>query len=142
MRCPTCNRFASYGEVQADEESSEIVDNDSVVVSVRVVLPCSECGEELKEKNIEFELAIDHGCGEADDTADDTAGEYELISTDVESIEELQTHTATGKEISARQRKNVYGAKVTVTISCPKCQEQITLEGSESAPASEFEELV
>lgn len=68
MRCPDCNKFVPFDEGNVDEVEVEI-DEDTGTVSItgRVVLPCAECGTELKE------LAVDDQVETADDFRDPIA---------------------------------------------------------------------
>ncbi len=62
MRCPDCNKFVSFDEGNVDDVEADIDDESgTVTVSGRVVLPCAECGTELKE------LAVDETVETADD---------------------------------------------------------------------------
>lgn len=65
MRCPSCAKFVGFDDGNVDEVEVEL-DEDTGVVTItgRVVLPCVECGEELKE------LAVDETAETADDFAE------------------------------------------------------------------------
>jgi hypothetical protein len=65
MRCPDCNKFVSYGEAEV-EVSAEELNEDAVSAEVRVMLPCAECGTELKEANLTAEEDLDHACAPED----------------------------------------------------------------------------
>lgn len=54
MRCPDCNKFVPFDEGDVDDIEAEIdEDTGEVMISGRVVLPCAECGTELKELNVD-----------------------------------------------------------------------------------------
>ena len=57
MRCPDCGKFVGFDEGNVDEVEADI-DEESGVVQIegRVVLPCAECGTELKELSVSEEI--------------------------------------------------------------------------------------
>ena len=61
MRCPDCEKFVPF-EPGDPEISGEEVDNGTVTGQVRIVLTCGECGTELKEANLDFDMAFEHEC--------------------------------------------------------------------------------
>ena len=57
MRCPSCEKFVAFDEGNVDEVEAEIdEDSGEIHISGRVVLPCAECGDELKELNVEEDV--------------------------------------------------------------------------------------
>ncbi len=74
-RCPKCNKFVSFGEMDGEVQSVDWY-GESVNVVARVMLPCCECGEELKEQEIEVETEVicpnckSAGCFHEDDYED------------------------------------------------------------------------
>ena len=64
MRCPDCARMVSFDEPQATVEDEGISEDGEVRVEVRLVLPCAECGAELKENTFSFEEHVEHPCEE------------------------------------------------------------------------------
>ncbi len=62
MRCPDCSKMVSYDEPQATVESEEVSNEGLVNIEVRLVLPCAECGTELKETTFNFEIDLEHTC--------------------------------------------------------------------------------
>lgn len=141
MRCQNCGKFVSYGEPETNVDHEDI--NDSIVsVTTRVVLPCAECGEELKEADLEFEFDLDelHECL-ADEELDSAKDPYELL--DVEAIEESKriTVSKTGKQIAYSNQKQYYGAKVIASVKCNRCNESFTVSDTLYKQASYFQEL-
>lgn len=63
-RCPDCNKFVPYGEGEVDVQSEEITAGEAII-EVRVMLPCEECGTELKEAYLVYEN--NYSCPECDD---------------------------------------------------------------------------
>ncbi len=54
MRCPDCNKFVAFDDGNVDEVEVELdEDTGTVGISGRVVLPCAECGTELKELGVD-----------------------------------------------------------------------------------------
>jgi len=54
MRCENCNKFVPYDDGNVDDVEAEIdEDTGEVTVTGRVVLPCAECGSDLKELSVE-----------------------------------------------------------------------------------------
>ncbi len=54
MRCPSCEKFVSYDDGKVDEVEVDLdEETGTVTITGRVVLPCAECGDELKELNVD-----------------------------------------------------------------------------------------
>ena len=71
MRCPDCNKFVSYDDSAEPEVNDlEVSPEGGISGSVRVFLPCGECGTELKEYTFdidtEVELPKGHVCKHAE----------------------------------------------------------------------------
>lgn len=145
MRCPDCSKFVSYDDsTEPEVENLEVDEDGSVTGSVRIVLCCSECGNELKEAN--FDLEVDAG-----DFAEEHKGEGHELSVEADGFE-LTTRAQsqdpkTGKAIPYRYQKSFYGASGSVTVSC-SCGGEGDTSASESydwsddVQASGMDELV
>lgn len=135
MRCPDCNKFASYDEPQCEVNHVE-VDDGSVRVSVTVQLNCAECGNTLKDAEIEAESEITHDCPKKDAKVEDE-DQFELVNDgDAEGTNRLETKDRHGKPIkSSRYMKTFYGFTIEPEVKCRKCGEQfsVTIEGEEQA---------
>ena len=67
MRCNICNKFASYNEPEVEESSpaevtSEVSDGEvtfTITGAILVRLTCAECGDALKESEVEYEHTTD-----------------------------------------------------------------------------------
>lgn len=127
MRCNECNKFVSYGEPEVEVEEDGLTD-DELTCEVRVVLPCYECGEELKECTMESCITIDHEC-EDDTDSDDEEKEYELMSTDVIPIDRL---------VAGR---HYFGAEVSYTVKCHRCGAEWIERESLEELANAFDEI-
>ena len=156
MRCPDCNKFVPFDEPTAERESEEIgldLNGNKLAVnvsaSVRLVLPCGECGTELKETNFELEASADHECaqipkdeGKARQVLDDSdVGEGDW--DDPETGDYMQTKDRNGKSIKdPRYMKHFYTVTQAVTVKCPFCQEEISLEMQDEIQGSGMDEMV
>lgn len=140
MRCESCGKFVSYGEDFEPEITEESVSNGTLTGEVRVVLDCSECGDELKEANLEYEAEIEHDCRDA---FDNDELEFEIQETSTSFTSRLQEKDRKGKLITnPRYMKTFYGADIVTTIKCMKCeQDDIMVEASVEEQASSFEVL-
>ena len=137
-RCPDCSKFVSL-EAQEPEVDSSDVDGDTVTGTVRLILTCAECGTEMKEANLDFEIPIDHECeGETDETI---AQVFEIEDTQADSTERYQDTDKKGKRIPSRYQKHFYGADITVTVKCEGCGDAFTLTDTVEEQASGFDEL-
>lgn len=143
MRCPNCNKFVSYDEPEAEIEYGEVEENDGensffVSATVRVVLKCAECGDELKETNGDITLVFNHSCGEKL-----TAENFEIESIEAEGCSRVQDKDKHGRQIkNHRYMKTFYGCEVTGTFICSLCDESISESETFEEQASSFDELV
>lgn len=156
MRCPDCNRFVSYDEPQAESNNDESIKFDkethegTIAGSVRVMLPCGECGTELKESTIDYGVTFNHECspGKLEEIKQPgykrgELDEWEVEFEDAMGSSRMQTMDRHGKPIkSARYMKTFYGADITLIATCPECGEKVNVETSVEEQASSFEELV
>lgn len=154
MRCPDCMKFVPYDEPQVEVTDIE-VDVDSrdggtvsatVRGSVRVVLPCQECGDELKDTEMEFEASFTHKCQSPEGTEDgfEVEAEGEGNSRMDPSEKEVILKNRGRKIVSvpSRYRRTYYGADITVTATCAVCAETEVINISVDVSASSFNELV
>lgn len=136
-RCTDCNKFVSYGDIQT-EIVDERVDGDMVIIEVRIVLTCADCGAELKEATLEFEQEIDHECASAETDEE----RYEITASSADATDRRQTKDRHGKPIkNPRYAKQFYGASVAVGVKCRWCGETFDVSGDVEEQASAFEEL-
>lgn len=132
MRCPSCNKFVS-NEYEVEEQESAI-QGDEVTASVRGVLKCCECGEELAESTFDFVEDFEAPCKHED--------EFELENIDVQPLDFHQTHDRNGKPIkSMRYRKHFYGADFSCDVACQKCKKSVFVSASDKTQASGFDQL-
>ena len=151
-RCPSCNKFVGLEAAEPEPEDPEVDGTETVAVTQRVVLCCTECGEEIKEWNAELSADIE---GEAGQHAHDheEAGEEFEISADWVSPPEVgdefrprkkpKPSQKTGKIKPVPYRYQVHYYKISgeivLTCSCGEDLGTITVE--DEIEASGFEEL-
>ncbi len=141
MRCPSCNKFVSNGDPDVELGGDEELNDRSVTGTVRVVIPCAECGEELKDAELEYDVELDHVCDEEDEDEDEDP-ELELQSVDAEPMDRYETVGKNGKALPARAQTHYYGATITVKATCSRCGKDVTGETTVEEAASAMNELV
>jgi len=162
MRCPSCNRFVPNGDPEASVESGEDFEAEisektepveggepikkrvliiKCTPEVRVMIPCGECGTELKDTTFEMEMETEHECDQLPEVTPvegiEIEGEFEVEATD-----DYKTKDRHGKPIkNPRYQAHLYGAEVTAKATCPFCQEEIEFSASDQTDSSSMEEL-
>ncbi len=59
MRCQDCNKFVAFDDGNVDDVEVELdEDAGTVTITGRVVLPCAECGAELKELSVDETVEV------------------------------------------------------------------------------------
>lgn len=136
MRCPTCSKFVAYNTEEEPEVTGEpeISDDGFFTMTVRRVLTCEECGDELKEAELELTQNI------GDKPCTNEAGHEWEVEVDVTPTDFMDNQG--GKIKHARYMKHMYGAEVTGTATCAHCQTKVTIEASDAVSASSMDELV
>ncbi len=141
-RCSQCNTFVSFEQAEPEDSGSDVdiagaygSDGESfndiqITGSVRLVLQCANCNEELAESDIEMncEETFEHEVGceiDPDSTEDVTSQDVEYTATD-------------GSEGKGRYRKQFYGAEGSVSVSCGLCEATMDFNFSELVQASHF----
>lgn len=116
MRCNSCSKFVSF-DTDVDPEINE----DGVVdVQVRIANNCAECGQELTQADLQFQIDLSDQVEEHREGCEECKAHPELEVTDSSATrtERAQTHTPQGKPIkNPRYRKHFYGAEVEVTVT-------------------------
>lgn len=140
MRCPDCNKFASFDTEVDPEFVSESAEGTEVTVEVRRVLSCADCGTELKEYT--FELSEDFsGQVEVEEGEEECDHEWS-IDVSVSPTVNVVDKDKNGRQIkNARYMKTMYGVEVTCDLECDKCKNEVRVEFNDEAQASSFEEL-
>lgn len=167
MRCPDCQKMVSYDEPQLELQDEDISGGE-FSCNVRIILPCAECGGELKECTLEFQQTIEHECDEDKvicsmcehpkaehpredcDVFEEIEPEddktYELEMNDPEPTEDYRPKTkklknGTEKPVPFRYQKHYFGASISGTATCNRCREAIEIADSQDEQSSSFEDL-
>ena len=166
MRCPSCNKFATYDtsaepevelEVSAewraneDPESEDELDHDAVegtvTGSVHIVLTAECCGDELKESTFdveqEFTLERADGCA-CDLTSLDVSGEGSELTERQETTSKRikKDGTVVEKPIPYRYQKRFFGAQVEIEVTCACGKSKESINWKDEVQASGMDELV
>jgi hypothetical protein len=163
MRCPSCQKFVSYGEPEVEvTDYAEEADDDTVTAEVQVSLACQECGEALKEATLEAQGQVAHECDLGDvvkhllsqnqddptkvgaDDVDAAVADrvFDVDEVTADPLERTQDTDAKGKKITnPRYQKQFYGATVEWAVTCGACQEKLTVTAEVEEQASAFEEV-
>ena len=146
MRCPDCNKFVPYDTEIAPEVGSEEVEHSiddgkgtaQIIVEVRRVLTCENCGTELKDCTFDFSEEIEVcACVNEDGIPTEMDTEVEAHPTT-----RMQTHDRAVRVItSPRYRKTYYGVDICGAVKCPKCLGDWAFQESQDLEASAFDEL-
>lgn len=139
MRCPDCNKFVSYGEMEIEIDTE--IDGDTVTVSGTLILPCGNCGIQLKSLDVSDQIEITHDCQDGSAPLAPGADAYALDSAEGDPTERRQSTDAKGKPIPVRYQKTYYGADIRVVVKCNRCAELIELSAAIEDQTSSFEEL-
>lgn len=149
MRCPDCNKFVPNGdpeaEVQSGEDFDATIEEGKLIIKcepeVRVMIPCGECGTELKDTTFNFEMEHEHECGKL--PKETPAEGIEIEGTiEAEATDDYRTKDRHGKPIkNSRYQAHLYGAEVTATVTCPFCQESIEFTAQDEIESSGMDEL-
>jgi uncharacterized CHY-type Zn-finger protein len=143
MRCPDCSKFVSFGEGEV-EINDVSVNDDEVTGTVRIMLPCGDCGTELKDAEIDFYIQIEHECAEGTKPMDEDFSDerYEIESENADFTERMQDTDRHGRKIkSYRYMRHFYGADVNVALKCNVCGESFSVSDIVEEMASGFNEL-
>ena len=116
------------GEVESETE----VDDSSVAGSVRIVLTCADCGEELKEASFDVDVAFELKHAE------------ECLNSEGESELELDFEPEAFDEFvppNKKRQRHMYGASAEAAVTCTSCKATATASWRDSIQSSAMEEL-
>ena len=148
MRCPDCQTFVSYDldydpedeglevEVEVIEDSGEL--DVTVSGSVRRVLPCAECGTELKEASfdVQLETLVTPKRVVSVDEAIDAVAEWDELRT---------SERQDNPDRPPRYRRTYYGVEgeIFVRVEDQKNQliAELNLEFKDDASAGSYDEI-
>jgi hypothetical protein len=143
----------SFGDPEIEVLSAD-VNGNIVEGNVRIALQCGDCGQDLKDAELEFSIEILHECkpealaaakkAKTADALDGENGEFELVEDcTAEPVDRFADKDRHGKKIkSMRYMKHFYGAEVMAEVKCCKCGEVFTVSDTVEESASGFNELV
>jgi hypothetical protein len=117
MKCPDCNKFASYDEPEVEVNNSDIADGN-VTVEGTMTLRSACCNSDLKQWDFTMEGEVEH---------DTSKGEHEM---------EVECDDATGS-----YRRHIYTVEATAMVKC-SCGFTTDLTLKDENHASSFDELV
>lgn len=151
MRCPDCNKFVPYDTEAEPEANLELDDSGQLTGDVRRVLPCGECGTELKDTTFDIDVDLNEILQINDKPANltDCSGggdhEWDWESAEDPSVsadERMETKDKHGKPIkNSRYMTQYYGVLIEGTVKCKLCGLEASYEVKDEASASSFDEL-
>lgn len=151
MRCPDCSKFVAFDEPNTDNITVEF-DDYTLTLSGELILPCAECGTDLKSASLEASEDVeDHFPEIENEDADNIVIEYEMTSDpDISPTDRLENKDRHGKTINNyRYMKHYYGVEATATIkrtvkhkSKVISEDEADVSISAEEQASGFDELV
>jgi hypothetical protein len=134
MRCPDCNKFVSFDEPEIEAQEPDI-DGSTLTGQVRIVLKCSDCGNELKDAELDYEIEIEHDCKKRKKKNP----EYEVCGEpDCSGTDRYDGKPGT----PMRYRRHYYGAEVVGTVTCVHCKQEVAFFGDVEERAAGFNDLV
>lgn len=138
MRCPECNKFASYAGDETPELESIEVDQTSgtVTAQVRIHKDCADCSTELKEASLELETDLPEAFVTLH--CDSETGVHELVVDETVEPEPIEEYDNPGRP--ARYQKTYYGATLETTVTCTECGDSVTVTLTDKVPASAMDE--
>ena len=147
MRCPDCRKFVPFDtELEPQEEQAPALEEETLTASYRRVLACAECGTELKEAMIEFQIDISTHVAMDPCSASETeqrTHSWSLVSCEATPMEDMKTTDRRGRKITkARYMTKLYGVEVSAAIKCDACGEEESFAEKQSEAALAFEEMV
>lgn len=141
MRCPDCNKFVPYDDSQEPEHNLDVDDTGHVTGDVRIVLPCGECGTELKEYSfdIDIQAEIDHKC-----EGEDPDYSVEVSSVELTTQSDCGINKRTGKpnKFNPRYATTYYGFSLTGEVRCSCGKATIEFTAEDKVSASSMDEMV
>lgn len=145
MRCPDCNKFASFDTEVDPEGDVEISAEGMLTGEVRRVLTCADCSTELKEAYLSFDqnlndcltfpVGMTQSQEECEHEWDWQASEPQLSPTD-------RYDDKGGRVKQMRYMKHMYGVEVAGDVKCKRCDVVAQYSCAQEEAAGAFEELV
>lgn len=146
-RCPDCNRWVPNGEPQVEEEDTELSGEGEtirVTTEVSIVIPCGECGTDLKGTSLEVTGQEDHHCPVINGDDDYLLGFLGILDAEVpqqpggEFCGECGSdHLVVLREGSVLQTRRGLADE---TLVCPRCEVDRLRNELEGGPEFEVTE--
>ena len=135
-RCPSCNKFVAFEELEPEVENLEIDYEGNVSAEVRIVNACTECGEELTEAHFEAEGTVElpAACKEGHEH------EMEIEEGDAERTNPNHM-PASSRQVLSRYRNTYYGFELTAVVTCQHCLFETEITFADDIQASGMELL-
>jgi len=140
MRCPDCNKFVGneladpeLNDVQADiaiDEKTKQPGDVNVVGNVRLVLNCDQCGTELADADVEFDIDVQLEHKEHEDH------EVEVVDEAAEGTDRYDGKPGT----PSRYRRHFWGAEITGKLVC-SCGAEAEFSAMAEEQAGAFNQL-
>ena len=139
MRCPDCNKFASF-DTESEPEINADVDEDGIVTGTcRIVNTCAECGTDLTAADLDIYISVEDDVIEHRKTCEKKSLEVEVTG---ERTDRMENKSRTGKIIkNPRYMKHMYGADLRAVVTC-ECGVSWEAEDSVEVQGSGMEEQV
>jgi phage FluMu protein Com len=130
-RCSTCNKWPELE--QAEPEVDISLDGDIISGTVRIVLQCTQCNDDIKEATFDVEVDVSehlkHKC------PDEEIGEgWTVDMPDIEAM--TRQHPP-----KAQRRTTFYGAQGDIILKCQCGEVEEQIPWSDEIKASHMEEL-
>lgn len=127
MKCPDCNKFASYDEPEVEINSADM-DGNNVTVEGTMMLRSACCNSDLKSWDFTLEAEVEH---------DTDKGEHEL-SVECDDATGSDYYDNPGRPM--RYRRHIYTVEATANIKC-SCGFTTDITLKDENHASGFDEL-
>lgn len=130
MKCPDCNKFASYDEPEAEINSSEISDGE-VSVEGTVTLRSACCNYDLKEWNFTLTLSVDT-------KHKHPKGSVRELEVECDEVNASDYYDSPGRPM--RYRRHIYVVEADAKVKC-SCGFEVGVQLRDEQGASGFDEL-
>jgi hypothetical protein len=159
MRCPSCNKFATYDTSNEPEFSLDATYDQEpeaptkgivqVSGSCRLVLTAECCGDELKEANFDLDVHVSVQKSPECTCEADTYSDFEAECEDAEITDRsehqktrtLKDGTVKVTPIPYRYQRRFYGVAGTIVVRCGCGKTEATESFSDEIQASSMDEL-
>ena len=132
MRCSSCAQFVSREPTAEWDTEPEINADDQLVsASIRLILACADCGEELADAVVEAEVSVDFK----------PVGMDEVFDDDIQVSDDYIGRDKDGKPYPARYQKHIYWAEVNLSIYDKSDDVELVSLITDPIQASSFETL-